>query len=58
MSKQKNKITKEDMATIKRGARRDVEIEVGIGINRKHDIFVDRKKQISKDKCRTKYKDE
>lgn len=50
--KKKNKISKDELLTIKRGARREAEIEVGIGVNRKKQVFTDKKKKANKEQCR------
>lgn len=52
--KKYNKITKEELRKIAAGARRAVDVELGIGVNARHTIFIDKKKKFSKGKCRTK----
>jgi hypothetical protein len=50
----KTKITKEELRKIAAGARRAVDIELGIGLNNRHTIFTDKKKKADKEKCRKK----
>jgi hypothetical protein len=47
-------ISKEDLRKISAGARRAIDVENGIGVNRKHQVFNDKKKEIDKTKCRKK----
>lgn len=48
------KITKEELRIIAAGARRAVDIELGIGVNNRHGISTDEKKKSNKRKCRSK----
>jgi len=52
MAKPKNKISKDEMRTLVRGARRAVDVAAGIGINMKHNVFVDKKKKANRGACR------
>ena len=58
MKKKRTKITKEELRKIAAGARRAVDLELGIGINTHHTISVDKKKEKSKKHCRDKKKDD
>lgn len=46
------KITKHEMLNIIRGARRKVDTSLGIHVNMKRQIFIDRKKKVNKGFCR------
>lgn len=58
MKKSNTKIKKDELRKIKRGARRNVDVAEGIGVNRKAQVFVDKKKKTSKNKCREKGKED
>ena len=42
------------MENIRRGARRAVDVEAGIGMNQKYNVHTDKKKKANKDFCRSK----
>jgi hypothetical protein len=52
------KITREELLKIKRAAHREAEISEGIGVDRKNQVFVDRKKEQNKKLCRGKKLDD
>lgn len=52
--KKPTKITKEELRKIAAGARRAVDLELGIGINAHHTISIDKKKEKNKTLCRDK----
>jgi hypothetical protein len=52
------KITKAQLRKIAAGARRAVDLELGIGLNTHHTISVDKKKENNKNRCRDKKKDD
>lgn len=58
MKKKRSKLTKEDLRKISAGARRAVDIEMGIGINTHYTISIDKKKEQNKTKCRNKQIDD
>lgn len=45
-------LTKERQIKIHADARRAVDLEQGVGINRRYNVSVDRKKKDNKEKCR------
>ena len=55
--KKRSKITKEELRRIAAGARRAVDIEMGISINSHYTISIDKKKEKNKNLCRDKSKD-
>ena len=56
--KKRTKITKEELRKITAGARRAADVEMGFGIDRKNNIFIDRKKKNNKWRCRSVVEDE
>jgi hypothetical protein len=54
MKKKHSRITKEQLRKIAAGARRSVDIEMGIGLNAHHTVSVDRRKENNKNLCRDK----
>lgn len=54
MAKPKDKITKDEMQNIIRSARRAVDVEAGIGVNLKRQVFTDKKKKDNKSFCRSR----
>lgn len=48
------KISSEEIRKIRSGARRQIDIENGIGLNRKSSVFSDKKKEKNKNACRDK----
>jgi len=58
MKKKRTKITKEELRKIAAGARRAVDLEIGIGINAHHTISTDKKKEENKNRCRNKKLDD
>jgi len=52
------KFTKEELRKIAADARRDIDLQEGIGLNRHKNISVDEKKKRSKNKCRNKITEE
>ena len=56
--KKKLKIERDDLLNIKRGVRREIDVQDGVGINRRHNVETDRKKQRAKDQCRSKVKED
>jgi hypothetical protein len=51
-------LTKDKIHNIIRGARREVDISLGIGLNNKRAVFVDRRKKENKNYCRKGKSDE
>ena len=61
MAKKKRKpkkIDREELLNIKRGVRREIDVQDGVGVNRRHNIEKDKKKAASKDQCRSKVKED
>lgn len=56
--KPKITITKEEIRKLKSKVRREIDILAGEGVDRKHQVFVDRKKEKSRKHCRAKKVDE
>lgn len=56
--KKRAKITKAELRKIAAGARRSIDLEMGIGINNHHNISVDKKKENNKTRCRNKKSDD
>ncbi len=52
MKKKRSKITKDELRKIAAGARRAVDMEMGVGINTHYTISTDKKKKENKNRCR------
>lgn len=56
--KPKSTIERDELLNIKRGVRREIDVQDGVGINRRHNVEKDKKKAGNKDQCRSKVKED
>ena len=52
------KISRDKLRKIVAAARREIDLEDYIGIDRKNQVYIDRRKKQDRDKCRKKIEDD